>query len=137
MNYPIVRIDWLDAQSGEGQAQPVEDVIDMIPVPSCSVGFLLHKDRTKVIISTMMFGECTKRDQLIPAGMITRMTEMQEKITKKPSEKMVKCKGCYHKIMPYNVTGYCYRCRRGEWNTETLKWEGGKGRSHKEETTPQ
>lgn len=31
---------------------------------------------------------------------------------KKPSKKMVNCKGCYYKIMPFNKTGYCYRCRR-------------------------
>lgn len=46
-------------------------------------------------------------------------------IPKKPSQPMKKCKGCHYKIMPYNKTGYCYRCRRGNYNPQTKKWEGG------------
>ena len=41
------------------------------------------------------------------------------------SQKMKMCKVCCHKIMPYNKTGYCYRCKRGKYNTITKRWEGG------------
>lgn len=39
---------------------------------------------------------------------------------------MKKCKGCCYKVMPNNKTGYCYRCKRGEYNVDTEKWENGK-----------
>lgn len=50
----------------------------------------------------------------------------QKEIIKKPSQKMKQCKGCYHKVMPNNKTGYCYRCKRGNYNPDTGRWEGGK-----------
>ena len=48
-----------------------------------------------------------------------------KKIVKKKATPMKRCLGCYYKIMPYNKTGYCYRCRRGKYNVNTGRWEGG------------
>jgi hypothetical protein len=46
-------------------------------------------------------------------------------IKRKPAIKMPRCKGCFYKVMPNNKNGYCYRCRRGKYNVNKGKWEGG------------
>lgn len=48
-----------------------------------------------------------------------------KKIKIKKATPMESCLRCYHKIMPNNKNGYCYRCRRGKYNPTTGRWEGG------------
>lgn len=49
----------------------------------------------------------------------------KKEIKKEKPKPMEKCKGCYYRVNVRNKTGYCYRCRRGKYNVETGKWEGG------------
>ena len=77
--YKIVEVEWLDAQSGFGNAQYVEDLclVDLKPENmrySFSVGYLLHNDKDKIILGFMLFGEdMVKHNQMIPKTLIKKM----------------------------------------------------------------
>ena len=76
--YKIVEVEWLDAQTGFGDAQPVEDLILMEPAISFSVGYLLHKDKKKIILGFLLFDDnLVKHSQLIPMGMVKKMTRLK------------------------------------------------------------
>ncbi len=76
--YKVVEIEWLDAQSGFGNAQYVDDLclVDLKPENMCytfSVGYLLYEDKQKVILGFMLFGEdMVKHNQMIPKSLIKK-----------------------------------------------------------------
>ena len=73
-HYCKVEIEWLDAQSGFGNAQYVEDLIQEKPQHSFSVGYLLHEHKDYIILGFMLFGEdMVKHNQLIPRGMVKKV----------------------------------------------------------------
>lgn len=73
--YKKVEVEWLDAQSGFGLAQPIEELIDTELTTTYSIGYLLHEDDEKIILGFMLFGEnMVKHDQTIPKGMIKKIT---------------------------------------------------------------
>lgn len=76
MKYPIVEVEWLDAQSGFGQAETIEELIEYHkPIHTLSVGYQIYECEEYVILAFMMFGEdMVKHNQLIPKGMIKRKT---------------------------------------------------------------
>ena len=75
MKYKIVEVEWVDAQSGFGQAEYIEDVISNCNlVTTFSAGYLLHEDKEKVILGFMLFSdEMVKHKQMIPKGMIKKI----------------------------------------------------------------
>ena len=77
--YKIVEIEWLDAQSGFGNAQYVDELIhDTKPLHSFSVGYLLYDCEEYVILGFMLFGEdMIKHNQLIPRGMIKKIRKIK------------------------------------------------------------
>lgn len=77
--YPKVEVEWLDAQSGFGLAQPIEELIDIGLITTYSTGYLLHEDDEKIILGFMLFGEdMVKHDQIIPKGMVKKITKLIE-----------------------------------------------------------
>ena len=75
MKYKIVEVEWLDAQSGFGSAEPIEELIkDWKPLHSFSTGYLLYECKDYIILGFMLFGEdMVKHNQLIPRGMIKKV----------------------------------------------------------------
>lgn len=84
MKYPIIEVEWFDAQSGFGQAEFIEDAIqNMKPIHTFSVGYLLNENEESILLGFMLFGEdMVKHNQLIPKGMIKttrKITEVNKK----------------------------------------------------------
>jgi hypothetical protein len=74
-NYKIVEVEWLDAQSGFGSAQYVEELVkESKPLHSFSIGYLLHECEEYIVLGFMLFGEdMVKHNQLIPTGIIKKI----------------------------------------------------------------
>ena len=73
--YKIVEIEWIDAQTGFGNAQYVEELKEEKPMPTFSVDYLLYECNEHVILGFMLFGEdMVKHNQLIPRGMIKKIS---------------------------------------------------------------
>jgi len=132
INFPLVEVKWLDAQTGFAALMPISEFKqDFKPYYNYSFGYLLEDNKDYLILGFLLMDSeiideetGVKHWQLIPKGMVKEIRELKEKKNIKP-QKMKQCKGCYHKIMPNNSSGYCYRCTRGKYNKETGKWEGG------------
>ena len=77
--YKIVEVEWFDAQTSFSQPQFIEELADCVPIPTFSVGYLLHEDKEKVILGFMLFSEdMVKHNQLIPKGMIKRIRVLRK-----------------------------------------------------------
>ena len=76
--YRLVEVEWFDAQSGFGQAEPIEEFVNTVELlHTFSTGYLLHEDKEKVIIGLMIFGgDMLKHSQIIPRGMIKKITQL-------------------------------------------------------------
>ena len=76
----FVRVDWFDAQSGFGSPLSLEELEEVPPVKTVSVGCLLKEDKEKIVIGFMMFGNegYFKHWQMIPRGMIEKITKLKE-----------------------------------------------------------
>ena len=77
-----VEIEWIDAQSSLDIYSFEElkslGVKDLEITRSC--GYLIHEDKDKVILSFMNFGnEMCKHSQIIPKGMIQKITKLEKK----------------------------------------------------------
>ena len=74
VKYKIVEIEWIDAQSGFGQAEEIKDLIENItPLYTFSTGYLLYENKELVLLGFMLFGnEMVKHYQIIPKGMIKK-----------------------------------------------------------------
>lgn len=78
--YDIVEVEWFDAQSGFGQAEFINDLIENLkPLHTFSVGYLLNENKDSILLGFMLFGEdMVKHSQLIPKGMIKRIRKFKE-----------------------------------------------------------
>lgn len=78
--YPIVVVEWFDAQSGFGQAEFIDEVIrNLKPLHTFSVGYLLNENKESVLLGFMLFGEdMVKHNQLIPKGIIKKITKLKD-----------------------------------------------------------
>lgn len=78
--YKTVEVEWMDAQSGFGNAEFVSDLIkDFKPTITFSIGYLLYDREEYMILGFMLFGEdMVKHNQLIPRGMIKKITELKK-----------------------------------------------------------
>lgn len=81
-DFEFVRVDWLDAQSGFSSPLDLEELERVDPVETTSFGCLIKKDEKKIILGFMMFGNegYFKHWQMIPRGMIRRITKLREVI---------------------------------------------------------
>jgi len=86
--FPIVRVDWEDAQSTEDQAwkplgQLCQDLLERIVKPCVTVGFLVYEDKRHIIVvaslghadadvSTEASGDCC-----IPKAWIRKLTYLK------------------------------------------------------------
>lgn len=84
-NYEIVKVEWLDAQSGFSSPLTLEEIEREEPLHTFSVGYLLKEDKEKVILGFMMFGDegMFKHWQLIPKGMIKSIKKLEGKKCKR------------------------------------------------------
>jgi len=131
--FPLVEVKWLDAQTGFAALMPISEFKEIFkPFYNYSFGYLLKNNKDHIILGFLLMDSeiideetGVKHWQLIPKGMVKKIKYQITKVKKSP-EKMKLCKGCYHKTNPNNKTGYCYRCKRGKYNKETQKWEGGR-----------
>lgn len=73
--YKIVEVEWMDAQSGFGNARYVEDLIhEDKPLHTFSIGYLLYECKDYIILGFMLFGEdMVKHNQLIPRNIIKKI----------------------------------------------------------------
>ena len=78
--YKIVEVEWIDAQSGFGQAEFIDNLIqECKPLHSFSAGYLLNEDKEGVFLGFMLFGnEMCKHHQLIPKGMIKNIKVLRK-----------------------------------------------------------
>ncbi len=76
----IVKVEWLDAQSGFSSPLTIEELESEEPIITSSVGYLLKEDEKKIILGFMMFGDegMFKHWQLIPKGMVKKITKLKE-----------------------------------------------------------
>ncbi len=76
--YKIVEVEWLDAQSGFSSPLTLEELETQEPVHTFSVGYLLKKDKDKIILGFMLWGDdWFKHWQLIPRGMVIKIKEIK------------------------------------------------------------
>ena len=79
MKYPIVEVDWFDAQSSMSTFMLEEIKQELIPLESKSCGYLLHKDKDRVVLGFLCFGnDLIKHHQVIPTGMIKKITYIRK-----------------------------------------------------------
>lgn len=76
----IVEVIWLDAQSGFSSAIGIDEVEDIEPLLTRSVGYLLREDKDKIVLGFMMFDTFNsfKHWQLIPKGMIKKINTIKK-----------------------------------------------------------
>jgi len=78
--YKIVEVEWIDAQTGFGIPETVEECIEREPAITYSVGYLLHEDKENIILGFMLISDdMVKHSQLIPKGMIKKIKEIHKK----------------------------------------------------------
>ena len=63
---PMVRVTWKDAQDSDGSWASLADIIAHEPATCQEVGWLVHKDNTKIIV--MRSRICSKSDELEEGG---------------------------------------------------------------------
>jgi hypothetical protein len=79
IKYKIVEVEWFDAQSGSYQIDINELKIEE-PIITHSTGYLLYKDKEKIILGFMLFGvESVSHWQMIPMGMVKKITEIKKR----------------------------------------------------------
>lgn len=71
-NIIIEEVEWIDAQSGFDQPISIEELKDMKPLVTHSIGYLLYECKDHIILGFMVFGDEVKHAQLIPKGMIRK-----------------------------------------------------------------
>ncbi len=78
----FVKVDWLDAQSGFSTPLTIEELEEHGPTITSSVGRLLVNDKEKIVLGFMIFGDegYFKPWQLIPKGMVRKITYLEEKL---------------------------------------------------------
>lgn len=74
----IVEVEWFDAQSSM-EAWTIEDLKEIEPLHTFSVGYLIHDLKDRVILGFMDFGSgLIKHHQCIPKGMIKNMKVIRD-----------------------------------------------------------
>lgn len=78
--YDIVEVDWFDAQSSMSNFDIEFIKKELVPLPSKSVGYLIHQTKKYVVLGFLLFGnEDIKHHQVIPKGMINKISVIKKK----------------------------------------------------------
>ena len=73
----IVKVEWIDAVAYSTKAF-IKDVIqEDLPI-TISCGFLIHEDKEKIILASMIYEDILDQYQVIPKGMILKITKLKE-----------------------------------------------------------
>ncbi len=75
-----VEVEWIDAQSSMNfyNISELKEVGEENLHITKSCGYLIHKDKTKVVLAFMLFGdEGCKHHQIIPMGMVKKIKELK------------------------------------------------------------
>jgi hypothetical protein len=84
MKYELVKVKWLDAQTGFSQAIEVSEFLKKFePLYNYSIGHLLCNDKEKIILGFLIMDDrdenpAVKHWQLIPKGMVKKITKLKE-----------------------------------------------------------
>ena len=84
MKFDLVKVEWLDAQTGFAQAVEVSEFLkEFRPVYNYSIGQLLCDDKEKIILGFLIMDTedddpLIKHWQLIPKGMVKKITKLKE-----------------------------------------------------------
>ena len=82
MDYPIVKVRWLDA-CGDSSWLDKDELVEKEPAPAITVGFLIIETDTKVILASGKTGDGSLGSwDCIPKGMIQEMVYMVEETRK-------------------------------------------------------
>ena len=79
-----VEVEWIDAHSSL-DTQTLKDLEKAEPFVTKSCGYLIKEDKDKVVLGFMMFGvnindeHLLKHYQVIPKGMIKKITKLEKK----------------------------------------------------------
>ena len=82
--FDLVKVEWLDAQTGFAQAVEVSEFLkEFRPVYNYSIGQLLCDDKEKIILGFLIMDTedddpLIKHWQLIPKGMVKKITKLKE-----------------------------------------------------------
>lgn len=72
-----VEVEWIDAQSSL-ESRYIDELKDEQPLVTKSCGYLVNKDKDKIILAFMVFGEnLIKHWQIIPRGMVKKIRELK------------------------------------------------------------
>jgi len=82
MKFELVKVKWLDAQTGFAQAMEIPEFLkDFEPVYNYSMGHLLCNDKEKIILGFLIMNDgetnLVKHWQLIPKGMVKEITKLK------------------------------------------------------------
>lgn len=78
--FDIIEVEWMDAHSGFSSPLTIEELEEEGPIHTLSAGYLIKEDQEKIVLGFMLFGKegCFKHWQVIPRGMIKRITKLRE-----------------------------------------------------------
>ena len=85
MKFKLVKVKWLDAQTGFAQSMEVSEFLkNFEPFYNYSIGQLLCNDKEKIILGFLIMDSreenpLVKHWQLIPKGMVKEIIELKEK----------------------------------------------------------
>ena len=80
MKLRIIEVEWLDAQTGFSSPIGMDELDDIKPLLTHSVGYLMREDEEGVILGFMLFDlkQSFKHWQFIPKGMIKKIKILKE-----------------------------------------------------------
>lgn len=78
-HYCKVEVEWLDAQTGFGNAEFIEELEKQEPIITHSIGYLLYENQNHIVLGFMLFGkDMCKHTQLIPRKIIKKIKYLVE-----------------------------------------------------------
>lgn len=80
MKFEIVEVEWLDAQTGFSSPIGMDELEDIQPLLTNSVGYLMREDEKGLMLGFMLFDkkQSFKHWQFIPKGMIQKIKKLKE-----------------------------------------------------------
>lgn len=75
---PAVEVEWLDSASREGWTSATTGEVIIDPIKCYTVGYLIHKDRSKVVlIQSLSDSNFVDQILVIPRGMIVSIETLK------------------------------------------------------------
>ncbi len=68
----FVEVEWTDAISSSTRVFTEDLIKEDLPITK-SCGYLIHEDKEKIIIASMMYENVIEQSQMIPKGMIKKI----------------------------------------------------------------